>query len=213
MVKYVSTSAKARAYLAERDPLLGEYMAVIGPVKRPRDPDLFSALINTIIGQQISGKAHKTVWERFANLIGEVTPEKVARAEHNQIQACGLSHRKTEYIQSAAEKAAAGELNLARLPKMTDHEVIQTLIQFKGIGEWSAEMLLLFSLGRADILSYEDLGIHRGLCVLHRPPPASLRALQKLTKAAFEEYRTLYSPYGSAASLYLWAIAGGAGPE
>ena len=100
---------------------------------------------------------------------------------------------------------ASGELDLAAVAKMPDAEVVATLSSLRGIGVWTAEMLLLFTLQRPDILSYGDLGIQRGMRMVYRH--------RKITKALFGKYRRRLSPCGSVASLYLWMVAGGAIPE
>ena len=104
--------------------------------------------------------------------------------------------RKASYIRGAAESVLSGELDIGSLGSMPDELVIKELTKLRGIGKWTAEMLLIFSLERPDVFSRDDLGLTRGLCKLH--------ALTRLTDATFEHYRRLYSPYCSVASFYLW---------
>lgn len=193
-------SAEA-AYLARRDPQLGRAMERIGPVRREMSPNIFASLINSIAGQQISGKALETIWGRMLELLGEPTPQAVCTHTAEELQKCGISHRKAGYILNAAEAVVSGQLDLDRLNEMADDEACCYLSNLHGVGVWTAEMLLIFSLGRPDILSFSDLGIRKGIMMLH--------ALDSLDKKAFQIYRERYSPYGTAASLYLWEIAAG----
>lgn len=192
---------EAVEHLSRRDPLLGAHIARIGPMERETTPDLFESLVGSIVSQQISGKAAVTVGNRLMELLGgECTPERVIDADPLAIQACGMSHRKVSYIKSAAQAARDGSLPLAGLASMTDEELVKCLDALPGIGRWTAEMLMIFSLNRHDILSYDDLGIRRGLMRVH--------SLESISRKEFEHFRTLYSPYGSVASLYLWHVAG-----
>jgi DNA-3-methyladenine glycosylase II len=117
----------------------------------------------------------------------------------SHLRSCGLSERKVQYIRGIAERVAGGILDLEDLRKLSDQELIRTLTACPGIGPWTAEMLLLFSYRRPDIVSWNDLGIRHGLMRLY--------GLEGLTKEQFQMYCRRYSPCGSTASLYLWAIA------
>jgi len=121
------------------------------------------------------------------------------------IRDCGASGRKAQYILEAARQFAEGRLDPAALASLPDEAVCAQLQTLPGVGRWTAEMLLLFSLQRPDVLSFGDFGIRRGLRMLYRH--------RELTPALFQRYRRRFSPYGSTASLYLWAVAGGALPE
>lgn len=189
-------------YLTKKDKRLGEAIAKIGHIERMTEPDLFASLVNSIVGQQISTSAFHTVWGRLVALTGEVTPERIAACDREKLQSLGLSFRKTDYIQDAARKVLSGELDLEGLRALSDEEVYKALCSLKGVGRWTAEMLMLFSMQRQDILSFQDFGIQKGMRMLYHH--------KEITKERFERYRKRYSPYGSVASLYLWAIAGGA---
>ena len=189
------------SYLKKRDKALGAAIDAIGPVERPVNPDLFSALVNAIVGQQISTKAQTTIWTRMLSGLGEVTPQTILALTLEELQSYGISFRKAAYIMGAAEKAADNKLDLAALHHKTDAEICKELSALDGVGVWTAEMLMLFSMQRPDILSFGDLAILRGMRLLYRH--------REITKPLFEKYRRRYSPYGSVASLYLWAIAGG----
>ena len=186
-------------YLASRDPVLGAAIDRIGHIDREVFPDLFEALINSIAGQQISGKALATVWARLCAAVGTVTPENLLGAGEERLRACGFSGRKVHYMLSAARAVADGALDIHSLVEKDDEEVIRALIALPGVGRWTAEMLLTFSLQRPDVLAYDDLGIRKGICRLY--------GLDGLTKQQFAEYRARYAPHATVAALYLWHIA------
>lgn len=198
---YFEYGEKEINYLKARDRRLAKVIEKIGMIKREIIPDLFAALVHSIAGQQISTKAHRTVWKRVKAALGEVTPENVLKLTPEELQGAGLSFRKVAYIRSAAQKIISGEFSVERLYGMSDSEVEASLSQLEGVGRWSAQMLMLFSMCRPDILSIQDLGIQRGLRMLY--------GHEKITPDLFEKYRKRYSPYCSVASLYLWAVAGG----
>ena len=186
-------------YLSARDPVLGAAIARIGHIDREVFPDLFEALINSIAGQRISVKALATVWARLCAAVGAVTPENLLAAGEERLRACGFSGRKVNYMLSAARAVADGALNIHSLVEKDDQEVIRTLTALPGVGRWTAEMLLTFSLQRPDVLAYDDFGIRKGLCRLY--------GLDSVSKAQFAEYRARYAPYATVAALYLWHIA------
>ena len=132
----------------------------------------------------------------------DVTPFTVHAASAEELQALGMSLRKAEYIKDFADRIVSGEFDLQAVEQMSDAEAITALSSLKGIGKWTAEMILLFCLQRPDILSYDDLAIQRGLRMLYHH--------RKITCELFAKYQKRYSPYGSTAAIYLWAIAGGA---
>lgn len=187
------------AYLSARDKRLGEAIARIGKVERRVIPDLFSALVHSIIGQQISTKAHEAIWQRVISRFGELSPEPVAAMPADELKSFGLSYRKVEYIQKAARKIVSGEFDIAALREKDDKDVLTELTKLDGVGVWTAEMLMLHSLQRPDVLSFGDLGIRRGMTLLYHH--------RELTSEIFEKHRRRYSPYGSVASIYLWEIS------
>ena len=192
-------------YLKSRDKRLGEVIDLIGRILWTVEPDLFSAIVQNIVAQQISSKAAESILARVGELLGEITPKSVAKTDIEAFRSCGVSQRKAEYIKEFAAKVVSGELNLNAVAKMPDTEVIAALSSLRGIGVWTAEMLLLFTLQRPDVLSYGDLGIHRGMRMVYRH--------RKITKKLFAKYRRRLSPCGSVASLYFWMVAGGTIPE
>ncbi|MGI5998563.1 MAG: DNA-3-methyladenine glycosylase family protein [Lutispora sp.] len=186
-------------YLKRKDKKLGAAIDKIGMIERRIIPDPFTALVSNIVGQQISSKAAETVWNRLCNLLGNITPESIAEASLSDIQGCGMTLRKAGYIKGIADVAISGEVNFDILHTLSDDEIIKKLTSLNGVGVWTAEMVLFFSLCRPDVVSYEDLAIRRGMMKLY--------GLKELTKEKFNRYRKRYSPYGSVASLYLWALS------
>ncbi|NTV19657.1 MAG: DNA-3-methyladenine glycosylase 2 family protein, partial [Bacteroidales bacterium] len=129
-------------YLRNACPKLGAVIDKMGFLERKIVPDLFVALVSSVVAQQISGKAAETVWRRFESLIGEVSPENILRADPLEMQKCGMSHKKVGYIVGIATAAADGTVDFKALSKMQDSEVIEKLSSLKGVGVWTAEMLL-----------------------------------------------------------------------
>lgn len=202
MDTYFQYDEIAIEYLKKRDKRLAEVIEKIGKVKRPVITDLFTALIHSIVGQQISTKAHQTVWARMQNELGEITPLIMHDLPLDDLQRFGITFKKATYIKSVAQKIIANELDINALHTMSDEEVCAKLSELDGVGAWTAEMLMLHSMQRPNILSYGDLAILRGLRMVHHH--------RTIDKARFERYRKRYAPYGSVASIYLWAVSGGA---
>ena len=164
--------------------------------------DLFLALVESVVSQQLAVKAADAIFRRVETLLdGRIEPDRLLAADPEKLRACGLSGRKIEYLRGIAEARISGSVDFDSLAEKPDAEVIAELVKLKGVGVWTAEMLLLFALGRRDILSSRDLGIRRGIMLLDQ--------LDELTDEQFETYRRRYSPYGSLASLYLWRIKDG----
>ncbi len=193
------------SYLRQKDERLGAVIDRIGYINRAADPDLFSSVIHHIIGQQISTKAQATVWQRMQDALGEVNAETILAAGVPALQRLGMTFRKAEYITDFAERVHTGIFDLDAVEHMSDEDAIRELSGLKGIGVWTAEMILLFCLQRPDIFSYDDLAIQRGLRMVYHH--------RKIDRRLFEKYRRRFHPYCSVASLYLWAVAGGAIPE
>ena len=186
-------------HLKRRDKRLGAAIDEIGMIEREVTPDLFTALVATVAGQQVSAKAAKTVWKRLEERFGAITPVTIAAAATEEIQQCGMSIRKAGYIRGIAEAVNNGDLDLARLHELDDEGVIARLTAFSGVGVWTAEMLLIFSMERPDVVSWGDLAIRRGMMRLY--------GKETIERTVFERYRKRYSPYGSVAALYLWEIS------
>lgn len=201
---YFVYGEKETEYLKSKDKKLAEVIGRVGHIDRPVDTDLFSSVVHHIIGQQISTKAQATIWGRMCDAFGEVAPETVGGADVDLLQSMGMTFRKAEYIKDFSQKILTGEFDLAAVALMSDDVAIQALSSLKGIGVWTAEMILLFCLQRPDIFSYGDLAVLRGIRMVYHH--------RKIDRKLFEKYRRRFSPYCSVASLYFWAVAGGAIP-
>ena len=195
---------KEISYLKSKDAKLAEVIDTLGFVEREIDTDLFSAVVHHIIGQQISTKAQATIWQRMQDALGQVNAGTILSAGVSNLQALGISFRKAEYITDFARKVHTGEFDIEAVSQMSDTDAISALSSLKGIGVWTAEMILLFCMQRPDIFSYDDLAIQRGLRMIYHH--------RRIDRKLFEKYRRRFSPYCSVASLYLWAVSGGAIP-
>jgi 3-methyladenine DNA glycosylase/8-oxoguanine DNA glycosylase len=187
-------------HLKRRDKKLGVAIDKIGIIRRKVTSDVFSALIQSVLSQQISTKAAQTVGNRMYTLLNnDLTPQSIANAGLDAIKGCGISERKAGYIIGIADAALTGVVDFNSLHTLNDEEIVKKLTALNGVGVWTVEMLLIFSLCRPNVLSYGDLAICRGMMNLY--------GLKKLPKEKFERYRKRYSPYGSVASLYLWVLS------
>ncbi len=199
-MKFFPYGKKEIEYLKKRDKVLGLEIDRIGMLERQINENVFESLISSIISQQISISAAQTVEKRLLELAGRLDSTSILELSKDQIQKCGMSMRKAEYIYGIALAAEKKEIKFDDLDKYEDKEIIEILTSLRGVGEWTAEMLLIHSFLRPDILSYKDLGIRRGITRLY--------GIENLDKKDFEVFRERYSPYGSIASLYLWEISG-----
>ncbi|MBI4467501.1 MAG: DNA-3-methyladenine glycosylase 2 family protein [Acidobacteria bacterium] len=194
-------AAGAVRYLKEADPILGRAIESVGPYRLKRQPNQFGALVEAILYQQLALNAAATIARRFRRLYANPgrlpRPEELRRTPARKLRAAGISRQKIGYLRDLARKAASGRLRLGRFRGMSDEEVIANLIQVKGIGRWTAEMFLLFSLGRPDVLPLDDLGLRYAVKQAYR-----LRTLPSATK--MERIAAPWRPYRSAATWYLW---------
>jgi len=201
-------SGKARKALAAADPTMAALIERVGPIdiatrlqrrKEERPSDAYGSLLRAIVGQQLSTKAARTIYLRVVELFGGTTPspEQLLAADEEDLRACGLSGRKTEYVRDLASHVISGELELDRLEDLGDEEVIEEIVAVRGLGRWTAEMFLLFHLDRPDVLSGGDLGIRKAIQIEYgldeMPPPKQVLEIG-------EPWR----PHRSLASLYLW---------
>lgn len=186
-------------YLKTKDKKMAQCIEKYGIIKRNVNSDLFSAVIYQIIGQQISNKALSTIWNKTKSALKNITALSFKSATIDELRSFGISTRKIEYIKAFSDKVSSGEFDLSSVNNLSDEEVISTLSSLKGIGVWTAEMLLIFCLRRPDVFSFGDLAIKRGLCILY--------GHNQIDKNLFEKYRRRFSPYCSIASFYLWAVS------
>ncbi|MFL5384557.1 MAG: DNA-3-methyladenine glycosylase family protein [Longimicrobiaceae bacterium] len=190
---------EAVEHLRRADPVLRGVIDRVGPLELATEPDLWWSLVDSIMSQQLSVKAAATIIGRLAALggSGRPTPAELLAADEEALRAAGLSRAKVRYVKDLAARWLDGSLDHARIPSMTDEEVIAELTRVKGIGTWTAEMILIFTLGRPDVLPVDDLAIrvavqqHYGLDA--RPGRDELLRIG-------EPWR----PWRTVASRYLW---------
>lgn len=186
-------------YLKKRDANLKEIIESVGIIERKVNKDPFQSLIGSVISQQISTKAAITVKQRLYSLTDNLNMDSLKVVSVEELKQCGMSYRKAEYIKGIIDSKVEENINYDDLHLLDDEEIIDILTSLKGVGRWTVEMLLIFSLNRKNILSYDDLGIRRGIMKVYN--------LESISKKDFQLYRDLYSPYGSIASLYLWEVS------
>lgn len=188
----------AITHLKSNDPILASVINQITLPEWKAPKNYFNRLIESIISQQLSVKAADTIAARFYILVGEVTPENVLALETEKIRSVGISYSKISYIKDLAEKVQSKKINLDTLEQLENDEIINELILVKGIGKWTAEMFLMFTLGRPDVFSYGDLGLKNAIKKLYRlrTHPSEKRAMQ--ISNSWKPYRTL-------ACRFLWA--------
>jgi DNA-3-methyladenine glycosylase II len=200
--------SKARAALAAADPAMAALIERVGEIdlktrlrrrSEERPPDAYGALLRAIVGQQLSTKAARTIYLRVCDLFGGTTPspEQLLEASEEDLRGCGLSGRKVEYVRDLASHVLSGELELDRLGDLSDEEAIEEIVAVRGLGQWTAEMFLIFHLERPDVLSGGDLGIRKAVQIEYglKEMPTPQRVL---------EIGEPWRPHRSLASLYLW---------
>lgn len=159
-------------------------------------------MVHHIIGQQISTSAQATIWQRLNDRIKIINSDAIYTLELTELQKLGMTFKKAGFIKDFAEKVRSKEFDIDALHVLSDAEVIKELSALKGIGIWTAEMIMTFCMQRPDVISFGDLAIHRGMRMLYHH--------RSIDREKFAKYARRYSPYGTVASLYLWSIAGGA---
>ncbi len=189
---------KAILHLKKSDPILADIIARIGPCRLEFGEPTFHALAESILYQQLNGKAAATIFDRFTALAGDpLTPLGILKLTDAQMRGVGLSRQKTAYLRDLAEKTKAGLMEFERLPELPEDEVIAHLTQVKGVGVWTAHMFLMFTLRRPDILPTGDYGVQAAIKKHYNkrkwPKPD---VMQKIAK--------LWAPYRSVACWYLW---------
>jgi DNA-3-methyladenine glycosylase II len=201
----VKATPKVVAALGASDPvmerLIEEHGAIVRrDLKRERPGDAYGALLRSIVGQQLSTKAARTIYGRMLELFDghAPTPKQLLAVDPDKIRAAGLSRPKISYLRDLAQHVEDGELELERLVDLPDEEVIEQLTAVKGIGDWSAHMFLMFHLSRPDVLPVGDQGIRNAVKIQYRlrkiPDP---KRLEKIARP--------WRPYRTLACLYLWS--------
>ncbi|MDQ2885164.1 MAG: DNA-3-methyladenine glycosylase [Chloroflexota bacterium] len=200
-IPFDTVIASASAFLSDIDPVMRAAIERVGPCTLKPDPDIFEALIDAIISQQISVKAADAIVGRLRVALpdNKITPEALLLFEHEDLRALGLSTPKANYVRNLLEHIKSGQLDLERLAELDDEAVIQQLVAVKGIGRWTAEMILIFSLGRPDVLPVDDLGFLEGVRAAYG---LSTRPMRKEMLARGEVWR----PYRTFATWYMWGL-------
>lgn len=183
--------------LSIADPRMGSLIALIGEVKTNTQEPHFASIARSIISQQISVKAAATIRRRVVELAGELSPAALSAQTDEKLRSAGLSTAKVAYIRDLCNKVLAGEVNLEQLHQLSDEEAAAKLVSIKGIGKWTAEMFLIFGLGRQNIISYGDAGLQRAAKWLHELD-------ERPDRKYLQQVSHLWAPYSSIASIYLW---------
>jgi DNA-3-methyladenine glycosylase II len=201
----VKASRKALAALRAADPVMDRLIDENGALvrrelTRERPRDAYGTLLRAIVGQQLSSKAAATIYKRVLELFGghAPTPRQLLKVDPDELRGAGLSRAKAAYLRDLAQHVEEGTLELDRLPDLPDEQVAAQLTAIKGLGQWTADMFLIFHLGRPDVLPVGDQGIRRAIQLEYR--------LRKLPDA--KRMRTIarpWQPYRSLACLYLWS--------
>jgi len=209
---------RAVNHLKKSDPVMRAIIERIGPCRMEFGPPEFHSLAESIVYQQLNGKAAFTIFGRFAALAGEpLTPEGILKLTVEQLRSVGLSKQKSAYLKDLAAKTASGLLDFKRLPEQSDEEVIAHLTQVKGIGVWTAQMFLMFTLRRENVLPTGDYGVrmamYRHYLDVQRKKSAKKSAVAKKaskrkiklpTPEQMEKIARSWEPYRSVACWYLW---------
>jgi DNA-3-methyladenine glycosylase II len=211
---------RAVTHLKKSDRIMRAIIERIGPCRMRFTPPEFHSLAEAIVYQQLNGKAAETIFKRFAALAGEpLTPEGILKLSDEQMRSAGLSKQKAAYLKDLATKTSTGLVDFARLPNLPDEEVVEHLTQVKGIGVWTAQMFLMFTLKRENVLPTGDYGvrmaIYKHYLDIQRLKPAKKSAAAKAktgrkkkiklpSPEQMEKIAKGWEPYRSVACWYLW---------
>lgn len=199
MRKVIEYGEKEISYLCQKDEKMARLIEKAGHIHRDGETDLFASLTDSIVGQQISTAAHNTIRNRINERFGILTAEKVMATPDEELKSVGISYRKVGYIKDFSSKVINGEIDIEALYTMSDEDAVKELVKVKGVGVWTAEMMLTFCLQRPDVLSYGDLAIRRGIMKLY--------GLEELSVEDFHRITDKFSPYRTVAALYFWHYA------
>ena len=197
---------RAIRHLQRADPVLRRIIERVGPCRFARERNQFGSLVEAIIYQQLALKVAETISRRFQQIYATPSgqgggrlprPSELLQTPRRKLRAAGLSRQKISYLRDLAHKAADGKLKLGKFGRMSDEEVIENVTQVKGIGPWTAEMFLIFSLGRPDVLPVDDLGLRYAIKQAY-----GLRGLP--SPAKMQKLAERWRPYRTVATWYLW---------
>jgi DNA-3-methyladenine glycosylase II len=203
---------KAINHVRKSDPVMRAIIRRVGPCRMEFGPPEFHSLAEAIVYQQLNGKAAVTIFRRFAALAGEpLTPEGILKLSDEQLRSVGLSKQKSAYLKDLAAKTASGTLDFARLPQLSDDAIIEHLTQVKGIGVWTAQMFLMFTLKRPNVLPTGDFGVRMAMYKHYldrrRGKAATNGRKRKIKLPTPEQMQKIarsWDPYRSIACWYLW---------
>jgi len=189
---------KAVNHLKKSDPVMRGIIERVGPCRIQFGPPELHSLAEAIVYQQLNGKAAETIFKRFATLAGEpLSPEGILKLTAQQMRSAGLSGQKSSYLRDMAERAVSGQLDFSRLHRLSDEDVITHLTQVKGVGVWTAQMFLMFTLKRPNVLPTGDFGVQMAIKKHYKkrkmPKPVQMERIAKP-----------WEPYRSIACWYLW---------
>lgn len=182
--------------LKKKSKPLARYIEVTEFPERYGETDPFISLMSGFVSQLVSAKTADTIFKRIEVLVGEITPETIHQVDAMELKKCGMSMKKVDNMKRVAGDVVNKMLDLEQLREKSEEEIMQILLPYPGIGQWTVEMLMIFSLEKKDVLSYLDLGIRKGICEVYK--------IEKLDKKRFEKIKKAISPYGSIASIYFW---------
>lgn len=197
-MKNTSSTTDIARYLSEKDPILGKIIAKVGSLEAQKSTDYFISLVESIVSQQLSVKVADVIYARFENLFADrkVTPEKVLEIDADVMRQVGMSYGKIKYVKSLAQHVIDSPRVFEMFDLLSEEEIITELTQVKGIGKWTAEMFLIFSMGKPNIFSYGDLGIRNAIKKLYK--------LEDLSEHHALTIAEKWIPYRSYACRYLW---------
>lgn len=185
----------AKKELSRKDDVLHEIINEFDDLELVSRGDLFYTLIRSVIGQQISVKAASTVWSRFCERIGDIEPENILSADIEKLRSCGLSHRKAEYVIGISESWS--DYDSLEWKEMSDEEIIQELIKLRGVGKWTAEMILIFTLLRPDVFPIGDIGMIRGI-------EKSYNSGERMSREELYAISEKWKPWRTVACCFMW---------
>ncbi|PKK95944.1 MAG: hypothetical protein CVV59_01145 [Tenericutes bacterium HGW-Tenericutes-4] len=189
--------------LIKKEPKFEPYVKRFGLLNRPINSNIFESIVGAMIAQQISGRVATIITHRLLDKVKEVTPQNLLLLTDDEYQEIGLGPQKRGYIKSISKSFLSGEVNENTLKTLIDVELTKELVKLKGVGEWTAQMLLIFSLGKTNVLSYKDLGIRKGIMKLYKKS-----SIDEITEEFLDKCKKKFAPLNTLASFYLWEIAG-----
>ncbi len=190
---------KGLRVLCKNDPVLAGVVRSVGPFTLKPDPGGYEILVRSILSQQISVAAARTIRGRLQALLpaGKLTAKNIDALSDNELQSVGVSRQKQTYLRHLTSCTLDGTINFRRIAKASDEDAVTELLEVKGIGRWTAQMFLMFSLGRIDVFAPDDLGLRNAIRKLYELP-------EKPSRSELEQHADRWRPYRTIASWYLW---------